>query len=56
MKILAVSTGVFFTALMYLESQNMVNINWDRLQIASQNAVSHLQMQQDNSAYIYIIY
>ena len=25
---------------MYLESQNIVNINWDKLQNASQNAVS----------------
>jgi uncharacterized membrane protein (Fun14 family) len=42
MKILAVGAGIFFTALMYLESQNIVNINWDKLQIASQNAVSTL--------------
>jgi uncharacterized membrane protein (Fun14 family) len=42
MKILAVGAGIFFAALMYLESQNMVNINWDKLQIASQNAVSIL--------------
>jgi uncharacterized membrane protein (Fun14 family) len=42
MKILAVSAGIFFTALMYLESQNIVNINWNNLQIASQNAVSSL--------------
>jgi uncharacterized membrane protein (Fun14 family) len=37
-KILAVGAGLFFTALMYLESQNIVNINWDKLQ----NAVSTL--------------
>ena len=42
MKILAVGVGIFFAALMYLESQNIVNINWDKLQIASQNAVSTL--------------
>jgi uncharacterized membrane protein (Fun14 family) len=42
MKILAVGAGIFFAALMYLESQNIVNINWDKLQIASQNAVSTL--------------
>ncbi|MFL6318898.1 MAG: FUN14 domain-containing protein [Nitrososphaeraceae archaeon] len=42
MKILAVGAGIFFTALMYLESQNIVNINWDKLQNASQNAVSTL--------------
>ena len=27
MKILAVGAGIFFVALMYLESQNVVNIN-----------------------------
>jgi uncharacterized membrane protein (Fun14 family) len=32
MKILAVGAGLFFTALVYLESQNIVNINWDKLQ------------------------
>jgi uncharacterized membrane protein (Fun14 family) len=42
MKILAVGAGIFFAALMYLESQNIVNINWDKLQSASQNAVSTL--------------
>jgi uncharacterized membrane protein (Fun14 family) len=42
MKILAVGAGIFFAALMYLESQNIVSINWDKLQIASQNAVSTL--------------
>jgi uncharacterized membrane protein (Fun14 family) len=42
MKILAVGAGIFFAALMYLESQNIVNINWDKLQTASQNAVSSL--------------
>ena len=40
MKILAIGAGIFFAALMYLESQNIVNINWDKLQIAFQNAVS----------------
>jgi uncharacterized membrane protein (Fun14 family) len=42
MKILAVAAGIFFAALMYLETQNIVNINWDKLQIASQNAVLSL--------------
>jgi uncharacterized membrane protein (Fun14 family) len=40
LKVLAVGAGIFFVALMYLESQNIVNINWDKLQNASQNAVS----------------
>jgi uncharacterized membrane protein (Fun14 family) len=42
MKILAIGAGIFFAALMFLESQNIVNINWDKLQIASQNAISTL--------------
>jgi uncharacterized membrane protein (Fun14 family) len=42
MKILAVGAGIFFAALMYLESQNIVNVNWDKLQTVSQNAVSTL--------------
>jgi uncharacterized membrane protein (Fun14 family) len=49
MKILAVGAGLFFAGLMYLESQNIVNINWDKLQTASQNAVSILTNAQDNS-------
>jgi uncharacterized membrane protein (Fun14 family) len=40
LKVLAVGAGIFFAVLMYLESQNIVNINWDKLQNASQNAVS----------------
>jgi uncharacterized membrane protein (Fun14 family) len=36
MKVLAVVAGIFFAALLYLESQNIVNIHWDNLQIFSQ--------------------
>jgi uncharacterized membrane protein (Fun14 family) len=32
MKILAVIAGVFFAALLYLESQHIVNVNWDKIQ------------------------
>jgi uncharacterized membrane protein (Fun14 family) len=39
LKVLAVGAGIFFAALMYLESQNIVNINWDKLQNASQNVL-----------------
>jgi FUN14 family len=35
MKILAVIAGVFFAALLYLESQHIVNVNWDKLQTIS---------------------
>ena len=40
MKILAVIAGVFFAALMYLESQHIVNVNWDKLQIISNSILS----------------
>ena len=42
MKILAVGVGIIFAALMYFQQQGIVNVNWDKLQIASQNAVSTL--------------
>ena len=40
MKILAVIAGVFFAALLYLESQHIVNVNWDRLQTISNGVLS----------------
>jgi uncharacterized membrane protein (Fun14 family) len=40
MKILAVIAGVFFAALMYLESQHIVNVNWDKLQTISNSVLS----------------
>ena len=40
MKILAVIAGVFFAALLYLESQHIVNVNWDKLQTISNGVLS----------------
>src|SRR5256714_9891849 len=40
MKILAVIAGVFFAALLYLESQHIVNVNWDKLQSISNSVLS----------------
>ena len=40
MKILAVIAGVFFAALLYLESQHIVNVNWDKLQAISNGILS----------------
>jgi uncharacterized membrane protein (Fun14 family) len=42
MKIIAVIAGIFFAALMYLQSQNLVSVNWDKLQFASQSTVTSL--------------
>jgi uncharacterized membrane protein (Fun14 family) len=40
MKILAVVSGVFFAALIYLQSQTIINIDWDKLQSVSQSTVT----------------
>ena len=40
MKILAVIAGVFFAALLYLETQQIVNVNWDKIQTISNSVLS----------------
>src|SRR5437763_4313801 len=40
MKILAVIAGVFFAALLYLESQHIVNVNWDKIQAISNGVLT----------------
>jgi uncharacterized membrane protein (Fun14 family) len=39
-KILAVVAGIFLAALMYLEQQGIVNINWDKLNVAYHGVLS----------------
>jgi uncharacterized membrane protein (Fun14 family) len=41
-KILSIVVGLFFAGLAYLQYQQIININWNKLQIASQNAVTTL--------------
>jgi uncharacterized membrane protein (Fun14 family) len=41
-KILAVLAGLFFGSLIYLQSQDIISINWDKLQSMSQTSVSTL--------------
>ncbi len=41
-KVVAVVVGLFFAGLAFLQYQQIVNINWNKLQIASQNAVTTL--------------
>jgi uncharacterized membrane protein (Fun14 family) len=41
-KLLAVVVGLFFAGLSYLQYQQIININWDKLQTTSQNAVTTL--------------
>jgi len=40
MKILAIIAGALFAVLLYLQSQDILNINWDKLHNASQGIVS----------------
>lgn len=40
MKILAVVAGAFFAALLYMQSQGILNINWSKLQSISQGVIS----------------
>ena len=41
-KILAVIVGLFFAALMYFQSQNLISVNWDRIQSMAQGLLSTL--------------
>jgi uncharacterized membrane protein (Fun14 family) len=40
MKILVIIAGVFFAALIYLQLQGIININWDKLQSVSESALT----------------
>jgi uncharacterized membrane protein (Fun14 family) len=42
LKILAIIVGLFFAGLTYLQYQQILNINWSKLQMVSQNTVSML--------------
>src|SRR5712692_6315737 len=42
LKLLAIVVGLFFAGLAYLQYQQIVNINWNKLQETSQNAVTTL--------------
>jgi uncharacterized membrane protein (Fun14 family) len=41
-KIIAIIVGLFLAALMYLQSQGIVNVNWTKLQAMSQPVLSSL--------------
>ena len=50
MKILAVIAGVFSAALLYLESQHIVNVNWDKLQKISNSILSTITTTTTSNA------
>jgi len=41
-KVVALVVGLFLAGLAYLQYQQILNINWNKLQVVSQNAVSTL--------------
>src|SRR5947208_15192134 len=49
MIILAVIAGVFFAALLYLEFQHIVNVNWDKLQTVSNGVLSTIATTATNA-------
>jgi uncharacterized membrane protein (Fun14 family) len=48
-KILAIIAGIFLAALMYLEQQGILNINWDKLNIAYHGVLSTVTNTITNS-------
>jgi uncharacterized membrane protein (Fun14 family) len=50
-KILAMIAGAFFAALMYLEQQGIVNVNWDKLQSISQGVLFTIVSTVNGTAY-----
>jgi uncharacterized membrane protein (Fun14 family) len=55
MKILAIVVGAFFAALIYLQSQALITINWDKLQATSQSAVTTIANSLTDTGQISII-
>jgi uncharacterized membrane protein (Fun14 family) len=43
-KILAILVGLFFAGLAYLQYQQIVNVNWNKLHTTSQNAVTNANL------------
>lgn len=41
-KVVAIVVGLFFAGLAYLQYQQIVNINWNKLQATSENAITTL--------------
>jgi uncharacterized membrane protein (Fun14 family) len=54
-KIIAVIVGLFFAALMYFQSQNLISINWDKIQSISQGLISTLAHSLTDTGQIYTI-
>jgi uncharacterized membrane protein (Fun14 family) len=49
-KILAIIAGIFLAALMYLEQQGILNINWDKINVAYHGALTAVTNTITNSS------
>lgn len=54
-KILAVIVGLFFGALVYLQAQSVISINWDKLQNLSQSTVTMISHSLTDTSQISLI-
>jgi uncharacterized membrane protein (Fun14 family) len=41
-KIIAIIAGLFFAALIYFQSQNLISVNWDRIEAMTQSGMATL--------------
>jgi uncharacterized membrane protein (Fun14 family) len=41
-KIIAVIAGIFFAALIYFQSQNLISVNWDKIEAMTQSGIATL--------------
>ncbi|HEY7108310.1 MAG TPA: FUN14 domain-containing protein [Nitrososphaeraceae archaeon] len=41
-KIIAIIAGLFFAALIYFQSQNLISVNWDKIEAMSRAAITTL--------------
>jgi uncharacterized membrane protein (Fun14 family) len=54
-KILAVIVGLFLGALIYLQSQSPISVNWDKLQVMTQSTASMLAHTLTDTSQISVI-
>lgn len=54
-KIIAVIAGIFFAALIYFQSQNLISVNWDKIEAMTQLAIATLAGTLTDTGQISII-
>jgi uncharacterized membrane protein (Fun14 family) len=54
-KIIAVIAGIFFAALIYFQSQNLISVNWGKIEAMTQSAIATLAGTLTDTGQISII-